>query len=193
MPIHDRILKKHGKKLVILMAGNQTLNGVIQRLQEGGYPENDTYLVVSLSNQQYKVAPLLGIRNIVTKMGPDTLIQPLADLPIPAASRVEHKNTSETAKSVENWLTNHPGATIVVINDQGFVGLMAMTNMAGVFDSLILGALEGEDVDIGQDFRADVTKKVAVPTCPHCNHRNFFNYDLEQNQFVCPNCRKVID
>lgn len=193
MPINEGLLKKHGKKNIILVAGNQTLNGVIQRLQEGSYPENDTYLVVRLSNQQYKAAPLLDIRSIVTKMGPDSLIRPLRDLPIPAAGRVEHKNTTETAKSIENWLTNHPGSAVVVIGDEGFVGLLASTNMAGGFDSLILGALEGEQTDIGKDFRADVTRKVDAPTCPHCNQQNFFTYNLEKNQFVCTNCGKVID
>lgn len=195
MPIRKGILNKYGKKHVIPMAGHQTLNGVIQRLQEGGYLENDTYLVVALSNQQYKAAPLLDIRGVITKMGPDSLIRPLANLPIPAAGRVEHKNTTATAKSVENWLTTHPGSAVVVIDDQGFVGLLASTNMSGsgILDGLILGALEGEEVELGQDFRVDVTKKVAVPTCPHCKHQNFFNYDPKQDQFTCPNCGKVID
>jgi hypothetical protein len=56
MAIGEGTIEENSAKYTILMAENQTLTEALQRLFDNNkYPENDTYLVVTLPNAQYKV------------------------------------------------------------------------------------------------------------------------------------------
>lgn len=127
MPIHAGILKKHAEKHVIIMNGDQTLDDFQIQFEKSGYPINGTYLVVSLPSNQYFVDHLFDLD--------DTLVnhwtQPLSSLPLSPASRVEHVNTPENGKSIVDWVEKTPNSTLVVIDDSGFVALLANTDRPG--------------------------------------------------------------
>lgn len=126
MPIHQGILKKYAEKHVLVMQGDQTLKDAQQQFQESGYPLNDTYLVVSLPDNRYLVEHAFNLDQ--ESLG-DQSTQPLSSLPLSEASRVVHVDTSESGKSIVNWVTTTPNSTLVVIDDNGFVGLLANTDM----------------------------------------------------------------
>jgi len=193
MSVRKRTIEEHGKRTISLQ-GNQTLTEALQALQNLQYSENDTYLVVTLSDEKYHVMLFADLKAILKKLGPDSLTQPLSSLPLAPVSRIVPTETTESGGDLLAWVASHPQAPVVVTDAGKFAALFINPNRsgeAGLADNLSLLGLQGELVQLSQDHRADYVPKVQPPTCPHCHQANFYRLN-EAMQFFCPNCKGLV-
>jgi DNA-directed RNA polymerase subunit RPC12/RpoP len=194
MPIRPTMLKNHGEKY-ILMDASQTLGDALQRLGEHHYQENEAYLVVAGAAQQYRVALFSELKSVVARLGYDSFTQPLQALPIPSADRVVPTNTPEGGQVILDWVAVNPQSTLVVVEGNQVVGLLANPNRSGLGDwlaKLSLLELHGKLVDLGADARAYFEAQVEPPVCPHCGSKNFFRFDPQQQIYTCPSCGQKV-
>jgi hypothetical protein len=208
MAIRERILQEHGAEYTILMDGTQTLTEALKLFQDKKSPENDTYLVVALPNAQYHVILFSELKEILGKMGSESLTQPLSNLPIPPASRVVPTDTTESGGEILEWVATHPQSTVVVTDAGKFTGLFVNPNRGGdlgLVGALSLRELYGEwSLVDGTSFqtlpgvnpRDSVPRpvpRVQPPTCPHCGQQNFYKFNIAQQVYICPNCQKIVE
>jgi DNA-directed RNA polymerase subunit RPC12/RpoP len=194
MPIRPTTLKTHGEKY-ILIDGSQSLGDALQRLGEHHYQENEAYLVVAGAAQQYRLALFSELRNVVAMLGYDSFTQPLQALPIPSADRVVPTNTPEGGQVILDWVACNPQSTLVVVEGNQVVGLLANPNRSGLGDwlaKLSLLELHGKLVDLGADARAYFEAQVEPPVCPHCGSKNFFKFDPQKRTYNCPGCGQKV-
>jgi len=194
MSIRKKTLEENGKQTVS-MKGSQTLAEAIQSLKDLNYSENDTYLVVILSEEKYGVILFSDLKEILEKLGPESLTQPLSNLPIPPASRIVPTDTTESGGDIIDWVASHPQSPIVVTDTGKFTALFVNPNRSGdsgLADNLSLIEIHGELASLSQDPRADYVPKVHPPTCPHCHQANFYKVN-EAMQIFCPNCKGIIE
>ncbi|MEH1784529.1 MAG: hypothetical protein V7L23_02715 [Nostoc sp.] len=193
MSIRKKTIEENGKRTVS-MGGSQTLTQAIQSFEDIKNSENDTYLVVSLSNAKFNVILFSDlIEKILKKLGPNSLTQ-LSNLPIPPASRIVPTDTTESGGDIIDWVASHPQAPVVVTDTGKFAALFVNPNRSGdsgLADNLSLLELHGELVQLSQDPRAGYTPKVQPPTCPHCHQANFYMLN-DAMQFFCPNCKGIV-
>jgi hypothetical protein len=193
MTIRKKTIEENGKR-TICMEGSRTLTETIQSFQDLKYSENDTYLVVSLADEQYNVILFSDLKEILKKLGSEGLTQPLSNLPIPPASRVVPTDTEESGGDIIDWVASHPQSPVVVTDAGKFAALFVNLNMSGdsgLADNLSLLGLHGELVQLSQDPRTDYAPKVQPPICPHCHQANFYQLN-DAMQFFCPNCKGIV-
>lgn len=194
MPVQPKTLKKHGERCIILMDGKQTLSDALQRLHKSDYPTNQAYFIVSRADKQYQVAHFSHLERIVAMMGYDSFTRPLDALPLPFADRIVPTDTPQSGLEIVDWVASKPQSTVVVIEDERVVGLFVNPNRsgdAGLLGGLSLLRIHGEFVQLCKDPRAKLSP-VPPPQCPHCQEKNFFEFDLKQGIYVCPNCGKAV-
>jgi hypothetical protein len=191
MPIPPEMITEYGtKQPIILMDGCRTLDEAIRELQRHAFSDRDTFLVLSLQDNNYRVCKFLKLGTILKKMGPRCLDRPLAELPIPPASDVIAVDTPRPPGLIRETIRGQPEATVVIIDNNAFAGLM--TNpLRGVADNLSLLELHGDLVKLREDLEA--RSDVPPPICPHCGHQGFHDYDLEQDEFSCIACGRVVN
>lgn len=191
MPIRERTIKENSKPAVPV-EGSQTLTEAIQTLKDLKYSEDDTYLVVTLPGNEYKVILFSGITGILKKLGPSGLNQPLSNLPIPPAGRVVPTDTEEGGGEIINWVASHPEAPVVVTDAGKFAALFVNPNRSGgLADNLSLLEIHGEYVSINKDPRADSGRNKDLPVCPHCHQANYFKAN-DTMDLICPNCKEMV-
>lgn len=193
MTVRKKTLEENSKQTV-LMNGSQTLIEAIQILQDKKLQENDTYLVVTLSDEVYRVILFSKLKEILMKLGVEYLTQSLSILPLPLASRIIPTNTEESGGDILDWLSTHPQSSVVITDAGKFTGLFINPNRAGdsgLADSISLQEIHGEFVRLSQDPRADFVRKVQPPICPHCHQTNFYRVNAAMQVF-CPNCKGTI-
>jgi hypothetical protein len=147
MPIRDRTIRNHGEEYVILMDSHNTLGDAMARLRESNYPENDTFLVVPEPDGKYRVILFSELLGILGETWSDEQDQPLSHLEIPPVDRVVPRDTPEGGKSILDWVDTHPGSTLVVIDDQGFVCLFANANRSITVGTEVGGVRDRPTVD----------------------------------------------
>jgi hypothetical protein len=193
MSIRKKTIEENDKRSVC-MEGSQTLTEAIQSFQHLKYSENDTYLVVILSGEKYNVILFSDLKEMLKKLGSEGLTEPLANLPIPPASRVVPTNTEESGGDIMDWVASHPQSPVVVTDAGKFAALFVNPNRdgdSGLADNLSLLGLHGELVQLSQDPRTDYAPKVQPPICPHCHQANFYKLN-DAMQFFCPNCKGIV-
>lgn len=194
MPIRPTMLKNHGEKY-ILMDASQTLGDALQRLGEHHYQENEAYLVVAGAAQQYRVALFSELKSVVARLGYDSFTQPLQALPIRSADRVVPTNTPEGGQVILDWVACNPQSTLVIVEGNQVVGLLANPNRSGGegwLDRPSLLGLHGPLVELWKDSRADFEAKVQPPVCPHCGKKHFFEFDPQRQVYFCPDSGKTV-
>ena len=192
MSIRKKTIEENDKRSVC-MEGSQTLTEAIQSFQYLKYSENDSYLVITLSDEQYNVILFSDLKEILEKLGTESLTQ-LSNLPIPPASRVVPTDTTESGGDIINWVASHPQSPVVVTDAGKFAALFVNPNRggdSGLADNLSLLELHGELVQLSQDPRTDYAPKVQPPICPHCHQANFYKLN-DAMQFFCPNCKGIV-
>jgi len=195
MPIGSTILKKYGEKYIILVDGSQTLEDALQRLRESKYRENQTYFVISRADNQYQVASIFDLKNVVGAIGYDSFVKPLQTLPIPFASRVVSTNIPQSGQEILDWVDTTPQSTVVITEGDKVVGLFVNPNLSsetGLINKTSLLELHGRLVNLGKDPRSDFKAHVPPPHCPHCQNEDFFEYDPQQKVYRCRNCKQVV-
>lgn len=193
MSIRRKTIEENNKQSVC-MEGSKILTKAIQSFQNLNYAENDTYLVVSLADEQYNVILFSDLKEILKKLGPEGLTQPLCNLPFPPASRVVPTDTDESGGDILDWVAIHPQSPVVVTDAGKFAALFVNPNRSGdsgLADNLSLLGLHGELVQLSEDPRADYIPKVQPPICPHCHQANYYGIN-DAMQFFCTNCKKEI-
>jgi DNA-directed RNA polymerase subunit RPC12/RpoP len=195
MAIKKRTLEEHGAEYTILIDGTQTLTEAKKLFEEKKSPENDTYLVVALPNWQYHVILFSDLIKILLMMGPESRTQPLSKLPIPPASRVVPRDTTESGGEILDWVATHPQSTVVVTDAGKFTGLFVNPDRGG--DSGLAGNLSflqlyGKFIQLSEDPRLSVLE-VEPPTCPHCGQQNFYKFNTDRQVYICPNCQKRVE
>lgn len=134
MPIRQTTIEEYGK-LTVHMEGSQTLIEAIQEFEALRNPENDTYLVVSLSDGNYNVILFSDLfsdlEENINKLGTGYLNQPLSSLPISPASRIVPTDTEESGGDIIDWIAYNPQAPIVVTDAGKFAALFINLNMSG--------------------------------------------------------------
>lgn len=196
MTIRDKTLQENSAKYTISITGNQTLTEAFKLFEDNKYPENDTYLVVSLPNSQYNVTLFSELKKTLQMMGKQTLTQPLSDLPITPASRIIPKDTTESGGEILDWVRTNPQSKVVVTDAGNFIGLFVNSNRSrgsGLADNLPLLELCGELIKLSEDPRADYVPKVEPPTCPLCNKQNFYQFNVEKKAYICPSCDGIVE
>ncbi|WP_339376197.1 hypothetical protein [Calothrix sp. NIES-2098] len=193
MSIRERTIEEN-RKPSVCMEGSQTLTEAIEAFQALKYSENNTYLVVRLSDDKYNVILFSNLKAILKKLGSNSLTQ-LSNLPIPPASRVVPTDTEESGGDILDWVASHPQSPVVVTDAGKFAALFVNPNRSGdsgLADNLSLLGLHGELVQLSQDPRSDYKPKVQPPTCPHCHQVNFYRFNTDAKQFFCPNCKGIV-
>ena len=205
MSIRKKTIEENDKRSVC-MEGSQTLTEAIQSFQYLKYSEKDTYLVVTLSDEQYNVILFSDLKEILKKLGSEGLTQPLSNLPIPPASRVVPTDTEESGGDIMGWVAGHPLSPVVVTDAGKFAALFVNPNRSGdsgLADNLSLLSLHGELVSLidnvslinlsGEyaplDSRASHASQ--IPICPHCRQVNYYSLN-DAMQFFCPNCKGIV-
>jgi hypothetical protein len=192
VPIRKKTIEENGKQTVC-MEGSRTLTETIQSFQDLKYSENDTYLVVALSDKKYNVILFSDLKEILEKLGTESLTQ-LSNLPIPPANRIVPTDTTEGGGDIIDWVASHPQSPVVVTDAGKFAALFVNPNMSGdsgLVDNLSLLELHGELVQLSQDPRTNYATKVQPPICPHCQQANFYKLN-DAMQFFCPNCKGIV-
>jgi hypothetical protein len=193
MSIADQAIKEHGEKHVLVVNGDQTIDDVTQRFYASGYPEGSTWVVASLPEGQYSAIRLSNLGGILAKMGDIGLTLPLSALPLKSADAVIPQNTSRSTGEVLDWVADTPGATLVITNAAGFVGLLTnptMGSAGGLISAQSYLELHGELAKI-KDKRVSA---VPYPRCPHCGYNErFYTYNLANKTFTCQKCGKVTE
>jgi hypothetical protein len=193
MSIRKKTIEENDKRSVC-MEGSQTLTEAIQSFQHLKYSENDTYLVVTLSDEQYSVILFSDLKEMLKKLGSEGLTQTLSNLPIPPVSRIVPTDTTESGGDIIDWVASHPQSPVVVTDAGKFAALFVNPNRSGdsgLVDNLSLLGLHGELVQLSQDSRTDYAPKVQPPICPHCHQANFYKLN-DAMQFFCPNCKGIV-
>ena len=193
MSIRKKTIEENDKRSVC-MEGSQTLTEAIQSFQHLKYSENDTYLVVTLSDEQYSVILFSDLKEMLKKLGSEGLTQTLSNLPIPPVSRIVPTDTTESGGDIIDWVASHPQSPVVVTDAGKFAALFVNPNRSGdsgLVDNLSLLGLHGELVQLSQDPRTDYATKVQPPICPHCHQANFYKLN-DAMQFFCPNCKGIV-
>lgn len=191
MPIRERTIKEHSKPAVPV-EGSQTLTEAIQTFEDLKYSKDDTYLVVTLPGNEYKVILFSGITGILKKLGSSGYNQPLSNLPIPPAGRIVPADTEEGGGEIIDWVASHPQESVVVTDAGKFAALFVNPNRSGgLADNLSLLGLHGETVPLSQDLRVDFGRNKDLPVCPHCHQANYFKANGTMDLF-CPNCKEIV-
>ena len=198
MAIGEGTLEENSVPCTILMAGNQTLGEALKQFKDKKSSENDTYLVVALPNAQYNVILFSDLKKkildkkILEMMGPSSLTLPLSHLPIPQASRIVPKDTTEAGGDILDWVDTHPQSTVIVTDVGNFIGLFVNPNRSGsssLADNLSLLELYGPILS----GEADYESQVEAPTCPNCNQQNFYRFNTAKKVYTCPNCGFAVE
>lgn len=192
MSIRKKTIEENGKR-TICMEGSRTLTEAIKSFKDLKYSENDTHLVVILADEKYNVILFSDLKEILEKLGTESLTQ-LSNLPIPPASRIVPTDTTESGGDIIDWVASHPQSPVVVTDAGKFAALFVNPNRggdSGLADNLSLLGLHGELVQLSQDHRTDYATKVQPPICPHCHQANFYKLN-DAMQFFCPNCKGIV-
>jgi hypothetical protein len=193
MSIRSKTIEENGKQTACI-GGSRTLTETIESFKNLKYSESNTYLVVTLPNDNYNVILFSDLKEILKKLGPASLTQQLSSLPIPPASRIVPTDTPESGGDIIDWVASHPQSPVVITDAGKIAALFVNPNRSGdsgLADNLSLLSLHGELVQLSQDARADYTPKVQPPICPHCHQANFYKLN-EAKQFFCPNCKGIV-
>jgi hypothetical protein len=196
MPIRPTTLERHGRKSLVVMGSDQTLDDALARLGELGYQENDAYLVVDRGDGQYQVALFLDMHLVVARLGYDSFTLPLRALPIPFADRVVPTNTPESGGEIVRWANRTPQSAVVVVEAGQVAGLFASRHRSAsdaVFQPTSLLELHGHLAQLHDDPRAAFEARVAAPNCPHCGAKGFYRFDPRQRVYACQSCGHVVD
>jgi hypothetical protein len=191
--IRKKTIEENGK-WTVCMESSRTLTETVQAFQKLKYSENDTYLVVSLAGEKYNVILFSDLKEILKKLGPEGLTQPLSNVPISPASRVVPTDTDESGGDIMDWVASHPQSPVVVTDAGKFSALFVNPNRSGdsgLADNLSLLSLHGELIQLSQDPRANYAPKVQPPICSNCHQANYFNLN-DVMQFFCPNCKAIV-
>lgn len=113
MSIVPRAVEEYGKKNIVKVNSTQTLGEVLRIAAACNYPPNDTWVIVT----NYQVIPLSELNGEPA--------QSLSELEVPPASRVVPLDTPESTGEILAWVDKTQGATMVIIDDDGVVGLFA--------------------------------------------------------------------
>lgn len=195
MPIRPMTLEREGRQYLVV-PGDQTLNDALAQLQELGYAENDTYLIVDQGDGECQVALFLDLSRTLAPLGYDAFTLPLRELPIPSASRVVPTDTPESGGEVVRWVNRTPHATVVVVEAGQVVGLFARRMLGGEVafgESVSLLELHGQLAQLHDDPRAALEARVEAPVCPRCGAQGFFRYDTRQRVYTCRSCEQPVE
>jgi hypothetical protein len=196
MPIRATTLERDGRKSLVVMGGDSTLDDALSRLRDLGYHENDAYLVVDRGDGQYQVALFLDLHQVVARLGYDSFTLPLQALPISFADRVVPTDTPESGGEIVRWVNRTPRSAVVVVEAGQVAGLFASRHRSAgdvAFQPAPLLELHGQLARLHDDPRAAFEAQVPAPDCPHCGTKGFYRYDPRQRVYACRTCGKVVD
>lgn len=196
MPIRPRTLERCGEKQIILIDGDQTLAEALRRLAACDYQENQAYLVVTRADQRYQVALFAELRQVVASLGYDSFTLPVQALPIRFADRVLSTDVPQSGQEIVDWVAATPQSTVVVVEGNQVLGLLANPNRAGAagyVEGVSLLELSGVGVQLYADPRARFEARVEPPLCPHCGQRRFFQFDPQRKAYSCPACGSTVE
>jgi len=185
MPIRKKTIKEYGENFIV-MKSTAAIKEAFQSLRAQNYQVNKTYLIFSQPSRSYQVALFSNLQNMVQETGLDQET-PLDALPIPPASRVEPTNTQEGGAVIVDWVAMHPQSTLVVVEGNQVVGLMANPNRSegGVFGWLsFFSGLHGETIPLKDEVRLKYGKQ----QCPSCGQIDFPRFDPARKEQVCRHC-----
>ena len=187
MPVRMKTIDENAEKQVMLMAGHQRLYDVMRVFFENEYAENAAYLVVCEANGRVGVMSFVELLEKYDEVGPKLADMPLAQWPIPQATRVWAKDEVESGRDVFEWVKSHPGSRAVVLDKQGnFICLFANPNLS---ETRMLGSslprLHGDFTSLYADLRRLHPSLVKRVICPHCTQRTL--YAITDQELICKN------
>jgi hypothetical protein len=194
MPIRPGTLKQHGSPFVISNPSQRLVESVIQLRQRGIFL-NAAYFVVQDDSGALRVAPALDVATWLAALGPVAIDYPMNTLPLTVPTRVEQVAIPKSGMEVVTWLANQPGATVVVLDGQRVMGVLANHNRSADSNTnrTILNALHGPLANLADDLRLVLSTDVDPPQCPNCQETTFFKYDTTQGTFYCPACNTTLE
>jgi hypothetical protein len=195
MPVRSNTLKKYGEEYFIALDGYKTLNEAFLILQDSKFQVNQTYLVASLPENQYLATSFLELKSVVAKMGINCFSRALRELPIPVATMVIPVDTPKSGKEIIDWVALHPESIVIVVAENRPIGLFANPNRSiasDIFGTINLIRLHGDYIELLRDPRANYIPRIKPPTCPHCLHVGFYDYDAMQKYYFCTNCKQDV-
>ena len=187
MPIGPKILRRYGKKYIVVMQSH-TLGDAIDKLEKKGYEPNQSYLVVKGGDNQYQVILFADLERVIGLMGNDAFNIPLSHLPIPEAARIVPVDTLESSTDIVDWVALHPQSIVVIVDGQECAGLFANPNLSGIVEDRSLLGLHGELAKLYPDYRLGIKPNITPPRCPVCGRQNFFKFNSQKKIYVCPGC-----
>lgn len=209
MPIRETTLKKHGEPYLVLTEIEQTVDEALQRLREGKYQANKTYVVIPRSENRYQVILFSELENAAREGFGE---MPLSALCIPLADRVVSKD-EESGQVLLDWVAVNPQSRVVIVDGSQVIGLFANPNRSagsGWISTLLASQLfelhgespplhgepfilHGESPPLHPEPFLKKSKSLAKPgRCSGCQHEAYPRFDLDRNIFVCRNCGREL-
>lgn len=191
MSIRRKTIKKYAEEQVVVMAGHHRLNEVMGVFIERKYAENAAYLVVCEADGRVSVMSFLELRLLIAQVGPKLAEMPLTQWQIPVANQVWVNEEVKSSFDVIEWVARRPTSRGVVVDKLGqFICLFTNTNLCGSPLGSSLLCLHGNLADLNTDWRLIHPSDIEEPTCPHCQHQDF--YDIQGGNLVCKECGEKI-
>jgi hypothetical protein len=134
MPVEPYYLYQYCEKEVVILPGSAPLYAAFQALEEAGYFEASAWLIVEMADGSYRASLFADLLPLIEEEGPEVFYTLLDELPIPPVSRVVPTNTPESGQEILDWLHQHPGATVIIVEGERCAGLF--TNPGAVAKGL---------------------------------------------------------
>lgn len=149
------------------------------------------HLVVRFSDGTWHAIKFRELVKIAQKIGPDFLSTKWECLPIPHVESIKQNEFGPMA--AKDKARESPGKLIIATDEnENVVGIVSI-DFLKIFSGPSLWELWGELADLREDPRLELNLTAPVPTCPHCSHKDYFDYDILKKVYLCKHCKKTVE
>ncbi|MFQ6101167.1 MAG: hypothetical protein ACE5OS_08025 [Anaerolineae bacterium] len=189
MPLLDEDLCRN----FVQVNEDDTVADALERLRaQGG--DDHWRIFVTHGPDIFSVLKVGELKKWLKSIGPALFDLRFADVQdwLPEAPAVQQQAVGIGA--AEQMALKSPGGVVVALQGMQVAGCLYVAAKRGeVFPGSTMAQLYGEYISQAPDARAEwQPADVEPPVCPHCNHRGFYRYRVEDGTFYCSECGRTV-
>jgi hypothetical protein len=189
----QQTITDYGKPFILLSA-TQPLNIAFNALVSQNLPVAESFVVVSDSTGDYRVASFATLEYYLEETGYDALIGPAGNIPYKPDFVLNLNDDDDNHREIDQ-LTDVPNTVLLVVEGTRIVAVLYNPSLAGFADtlgliSLVLDHIRAKDHPALDRQKFDKARTVLDPHS--CGFRGVVTYNIEKHRIECPKCHKEV-
>jgi hypothetical protein len=191
MPLRE---SDYDRKFIPVDAGTPLSQGMAEYLEKNG--QEDWHFLVVQPDGSIGALKVSRLRLALARLGGRLYELTFAQLPIRVPTAAHEQREQIGIGVAETRAEDTASGVLAVMDGPQVIGrLDRSVRRSGqeVFPGSNMGSLYGSYISTHQDARAQWRPPgVTPPTCPHCRHQDFHDFDTSRMVYICRNCGEVI-